>query len=169
MGIFLFFLIFLALIALFAFRRREARERKVEVRALSGSRFIFSESGITYLSPGRVKFISSSEVKGFSVERVGNNFQLKVSDGKEEIVELVPKEELSKLFRSSPAAPQAVPVFPYLPLLGGALAGFLLASALSHPEVIVIEDGHRDFDLKNDEEDEFDYFDTGDWNDDNLA
>ena len=178
MGIFLFFLIFLTLILFFALSR-SGRERKIEVRGLDGTVLVFTESGITYAGPGGVRFISSSSVKRFSVEKSPEGYTVVIDDGSGEIRVPVAPEEVRKLFKKGSSPASLEPLFPYLPVLTGLSAGLLLGSFLSHTPVIVESgkpekegsspesDGKpEDLDLGNPPENEFDYFDTGEWFDD---
>jgi len=177
MGIFLFFLLFLVLI-IFFLKSQSGGQKKVEVRGLDGSSLIFTDSGITYAGGTGVKFFSGDSIKKFSIEREGENFVVVISDGREEVRVPVSPQEVRKLFRHS-SQNSLEPVFPYLPLLSGVAAGFLLGELLSHPVIVEAkepegekEDSHeedetvREFDLGNPPESEFDYFDTGEWFDD---
>ncbi|GEM_PF-1942626 len=177
MGIFLFLLIFLALIILFTLSKGR-QERKVEVRGLDGSSLIFTDSGITYAGGTGVKFFSADSIRKFSIEREGESFVVVISDGKEEVRVPVSPQEVKKLFRQS--SPNTLePLFPYLPVFTGVAAGLLFGSLLSHPVIVEAkepkeeeeispheEESVKEFDLGNPPEDEFDYFDTGEWFDD---
>ena len=162
LGIFLFLTVFLLVLLFFLIRGKEEGQ-EVEIRGVDGARLKLTPRGVFFVKEGKMAFLSKDSITGFSVEREGELYTVKVRGDSQEFELKAPKGEVEKLFkRSSAGSPE--PMFPYLlPFTGALLTGLLLgelAHGLQGQESG--EETQRDFELKEAPEDEFDYFDTGD-------
>jgi len=129
MGLLLFLIIFLVFL-FFIMPRLTGEKRTVEVRGLDGSVLGFSEEGVSWFKEGRFRFLRSSEIKRFSVEKLEEDvYELKIDDGREIITVPVSRKELQKLFTRSDTGYS--PTFPWLGTVLGALTGFLVADMVA--------------------------------------
>ena len=153
----------------------------VEVKGLDGSVLLFSDDGVSHFKNGQFTFLSRSKIESLSFEKESEEIYRVVikGDGKE-ITVPVKKSELSKLFAKTTQgpAPSYQPAVPWLGLILGTTAAFLAAELLEEAAEEFIRHEEESHDSRNDlqnfdtglpPQDEFDYFDTGDWFDDNSV
>jgi hypothetical protein len=185
LGILLTLLILIAIVLFVTVRKSGNSTLKakngVEIKGLDGSVLLFSDDGVSYFKNGQFTFLSRSKIESLSFEKESEEIYKVVikGDGKE-ITVPVKRDELSKLFEKTAQGPTSYyqPAVPWLGLILGTTAAFLAAELLeeavesfSHHE----EESHdqqsdlQNFDTGLPPQDEFDYFDTGDWFDDNSV
>jgi hypothetical protein len=129
MRIALFLVLFVVFILLVTSRLARMR-RTVELGGLDGSVLGFSEDGVSWFRDGKYRFFRSSEIKRFSVEKLGGDvYELKMDNGREIITVPVKEEELRKLFTKVSGG--YAPVFPWLETVFGVLTGFLVANLIA--------------------------------------
>ncbi len=178
MGVMGFLILFLILI-LFIFplitkRNRVSRGTAVEVKGLDGTVLVFSDEGISIFRHGEFRFFKREEIKELTIKKEGNSYRIVLKAGNETFEVLVPETEIRKLF--SAEGKRVNFTVPWLPLILGTTLPFLLFETVEHLEDHNRNDtsehhqednDHRDFDLGVPVND-YDYFDTGDWPDDDI-
>ena len=168
MGVMGFLILFLILI-LFVFPlltkgRKVSRGTALEVKGLDGTLLVFSDEGVSIFKNGEFHFFKKEEITELSIKREGEIYLISLKAGQNSFEIPVKREEVEKLFvRRGEAFDFAVP---WLPLILGTTLPFLLFEGIEH-----LNDSNREvreFDLGNPPESPHDYFDTGDWPDDDI-
>lgn len=180
MGVIGFLILFLILILvvfpLISKRERVSRGTATEIRGLDGTALVFSDEGVSIFRHGEFRFFRKGEIEELSVKREGDIYRV-VLKARGETFEVPVKEaEVQKLFvKRGERYDFSVP---WLPVILGTTAPLLLFETLEHLENHVTDkrvdeeeenhqDTQRDFDLGVPATD-YDYFDTGDWSDDDV-
>ena len=172
--LFLFLILILVVFPLISKRERVSRGTATEVKGLDGTVLVFSDEGVSIFRHGEFRFFRKDEIGEFSVKREGNIYRV-VLKAKGETFEVPVKEnEIKKLFvKREESYDFSVP---WLPVILGTTAPLLLFETLEHLEhnrtdtekqEENYEDTQRNFDLGVPATD-YDYFDTGDWPDDDV-
>ena len=178
MGIIGFLVLFLILI-LFVFplitkRERVSRGTATEIKGLDGTTLVFSDEGVSLFRQGEFRFFKREEVKEFSIKREENGYRIVLKAGSETFEIPVSETEVRKLFKTEGNSVNFT--VPWLPLILGTTLPFLLFETVEHledqnrndtPEHQQEDNDHRDFDLGVPAND-YEYFDTGDWPDDDV-
>ena len=157
------FLILFLILILFVFpllteKGKVSRGTAVEVKGLDGSTLVFSEEGVSIFKEGEFRFFRKEEISELSVKKEDGSFKVKLRAGNETVEVPVSQSEAQKLFIKSGS--EYIPAVSWLPLIAGTVLPLLIFEALEEPR--------REFDLGNPPESEHDYFDTGDWFDDDF-
>ncbi len=173
MGIIGFLVLFLILI-LFVFpllsrREKVSRGTAVEVKGLDGTTLIFSDEGVSIFKQGEFQFFRKEEITELSLKREGNAYRIVLKAQGKTFEVLAPEGEVQKLFIKRGESVDS-PV-PWLPIILGTTTPLLLFETLEH-----LEDHEKDTETENTPRDpdlgvpttDYDYFDTGDWVDDDI-
>ncbi|ADU96099.1 hypothetical protein Theam_0125 [Thermovibrio ammonificans HB-1] len=184
MGITLMLIILLIVVAIFLIKgsRKVATKRGVEVKGLDGSTLLFSEEGVSYFKNGEFTFLRHDQIESFSFEKKGGEiYEVVITGAGKEIRVPVRRADISRLFRTAHTG-TVEPVFPWLGLILGTAAAVLGAELLGHALASELEQSHNQNDQPQEEDrdelqdfnlatptEEFDYFDTGEWSDDDFV
>ena len=157
------FLILFLILILFVFpliteKRKVSRGTAVEVKGLDGSTLVFSEEGVSIFKEGEFRFFRKEEISELSIKKEDGSFKFKLRAGNETVEVPVSQSEAQKLFVKSGS--EYIPAVSWLPLVAGTVLPLLIFETLEEPR--------SEFDLGNPPESEHDYFDTGDWFDDDF-
>ena len=174
MGVIGFLILFLILILLvfplISKKEKISRGTVVEVKGLDGTVLVFSDEGVSVFKHGEFRFFRREEIKEISIKREGNIYKVVLKAGSETLEIPVPEAEIQKLFvKRGESYDFSVP---WLPVVLGTAVPLFLFETLEHNRADTgeeenHEDTQRDFDLSI-PADDYDYFDTGDWPDDDV-
>lgn len=160
--LFIFLILILLVFPLLTKRGTISRGTALEVKGADGTVLVFSDEGVSVFRNGEFHFFKKEEITELSIKRKGKIYLITLKAGQKSFEIPAKQEEVEKLFvRRGDSFDFAVP---WLPLIVGTTLPLLLFEELEHLNDREV----RELDLGNPPESSHDYFDTGDWPDDDV-